>query len=81
MISNHCGCLSIFRSGRSKIIFKDDEESPLKTSKILADSGFSNQDTLSYLEEKNIDGYIADHGFRARDPRFSDAEQHRVKPP
>ena len=57
--------------------FKDDEESPLKEGKILADSGFCNQETLSYLEENNIDGYIADHGFRARDPRFADVEQYR----
>ncbi len=35
---------------------------------------------MSYLEENNIDGYIADHGFRARDPRFADVDQHRPEP-
>ncbi len=59
--------------------FQDDAESPLKEAKILADSGFSNQNTLNYLEENNIDGYIADHGFRARDPRFADANAYKPK--
>jgi transposase len=59
--------------------FEDDEQSPLKDGKILADSGFSNKATLEYLEAEKIDGYIADHGFRSRDPRFKDAREY--KPP
>lgn len=51
---------------------------PLDEAKVLADSGYCNRDSLDYLEENRIDGYIADHGFRSRDPRF--AEAGRFKP-
>jgi transposase len=60
-------------------VFKAVERSPLEEAKILADSGFCNQDTLEYLEQKQIDGYIADHGFRSRDPRFAGAAEHKPK--
>lgn len=53
----------------------------LKESKVLADSGYSNKKTLAYLEEENIDSYIADHGFRSRDPRFATASQHKANEP
>ena len=59
--------------------FEDEGQSPLTDGKILADSGFCNTATLEHLEEKTIDGYIADHGFRSRDPRFQTAGDH--KPP
>lgn len=64
--------------------FEDDEQSPLQGGKVLADSGFCNTATLTYLEEKQIDGYVADHGFRSRDPRFLTAADHKpatTKPP
>ena len=61
-------------------VFKGDGTPPLDDAKILADSGFCNEETLDYLEQKQIDGYIADHGFRARDPRFANAGEHRPKP-
>ncbi len=52
--------------------------------KITADSGYCNKASLGYLEEENIDGYIADTGFRSRDPRFKQAIKHkpitRLKP-
>lgn len=47
--------------------------------KITADSGYCNKKTLAYLEENNIDAYIADTGFRSRDPRFKDYKQHKSK--
>ena len=47
-------------------------EKQLKKTKITADSGYHNREMLEYLEEEQIDGYIADTGFRARDPRFKD---------
>ncbi len=59
--------------------FTNDTESPLKRGKILADSGFCNSKTLEYLEGNQIDGYLADHGFRARDPRFADADTYKPK--
>ena len=57
--------------------FDKDVIPPSKQAKVLADSGFCNKDTLNYLEKNQIDGYLADHGFRSRDPRFADAGQHK----
>ncbi|MDH3394283.1 MAG: IS1182 family transposase [Desulfobulbaceae bacterium] len=61
--------------------FAEDEQSPLQDGKVLADSGFCNKTTLTYLEEKNIDGYVADHGFRSRDPRFQTAGAYKSAAP
>lgn len=61
--------------------FEADDESPLKDGKVLADSGFCNIETLTYLEEENIDGYIADNAFRSRDPRFKTAGEHKPETP
>ncbi len=61
--------------------FNEDEQSPLQEGKVLADSGFCNKATLEYLEAGEIDGYIADHGFRSRDPRFKDAGEHKTESP
>jgi transposase len=44
----------------------------LKKTRITADAGYHNEATLDYLEEEAIDAYIADTGYRARDPRFKD---------
>lgn len=57
--------------------FEDDESNPLEDAKILADSGFCSKATLKHLEDNKIDGYIADHGFRSRDPRFKTASEHK----
>ncbi len=57
--------------------FEADPVSPLQEGRVLADSGFCNKATLAYLEEKNIDSYVADHGFRSRDPRFKTAVEHK----
>lgn len=57
------------------------DEHALETAKVLADSGYHNRKTLEHLEEKGIDGYVADHGFRSRDPRFATASRHKKKEP
>jgi hypothetical protein len=44
----------------------------LKKTRITADAGYHNEATLDYLEEEAIDTYIADTGYRTRDPRFKD---------
>ena len=44
----------------------------LKKTKVTADAGYHNREMLEYLEEEKIDSYIADTGFRSRDPRFKD---------
>ena len=50
-----------------------------KSTKILSDSGYHNQNALTWLENNEIDGYIADVGFRSRDPKFKDYEKHKPK--
>jgi hypothetical protein len=57
------------------------DKDALKDAKVLADSGYHNRKTLECLEEKGIDGYVADHGFRSRDPRFATASRHKEKEP
>ena len=55
--------------------FKDSDKKSqraLKKTKITADSGYHNREMLEYLEAEKVDAYIADTGFRARDPRFKD---------
>lgn len=47
----------------------------LKNTKITADSGYHNREMREYLEAGKVDGYIADTGFRARDPRFKDYKE------
>ena len=47
--------------------------------KITADSGYSNKQTLVYLDDNGINGYVADTGFRSRDPRFKDYKAHDAK--
>lgn len=51
----------------------------IKNTQITADSGYHNTRSLTYLNDNAIDGYIADTGFRARDPRFKDYKQHKPK--
>ena len=58
--------------------FKDSNRSTqkaLKQTRITADSGYHNRAMLEYMEGEGIDGYIADTGFRSRDPRFKDHKE------
>ncbi len=47
----------------------------VERAKVAADSGYHNREMLEYLEAEKVDGYIADTGFRARDPRFRDYKE------
>jgi transposase len=58
-----------------------DGDDILKEARFVADSGYHSGDTLDYLEENGIDGYVADNGFRARDPRFATASRHKANEP
>ena len=51
----------------------------LSDAKVLADSGYHTRDNVAYLEEHELDGYVADTGYRSRDPRFATAARHRPK--
>ncbi len=55
------------------------KKDPLKGAKVIADSGYHSRKNVEYLKEEKVDGYIADTGFRSRDPRFQSAERHRGK--
>lgn len=57
-----------------------DDETVLSEAKVLADSGYHCTETLTHLEERRIDGYIADNRFRSRDPRFADAGRFKPEP-
>lgn len=59
--------------------FEEDDQSPLEEGKVLADSGYHSTETLEYLEKREIDAYVADTGFRSRDPRFQEAGRHKPK--
>jgi hypothetical protein len=50
-----------------------------RKTRITADSGCHNRDMLEYLEAQKIDGYLADTGFRARDPRFKDYKAPKAR--
>lgn len=50
-----------------------------RKTKITADSGYCNKKSLAYLDANDIDGYVADTGFRSRDPRFKDYKEHKSK--
>jgi hypothetical protein len=51
------------------------DQRSLKNTNITADAGYHNREMLEYLEAEKVDGYIADTGFRARDPRFKDYKE------
>jgi hypothetical protein len=54
------------------------EEKIYEKAKVLADSGFQSEENMKMLEERGIDGYIPDRGFRKRDERFEGAkEKHK----
>ena len=55
------------------------DEDILDGIQVTADAGLHSEANLQYLQEKRIDGYIADTNFRKRDPRFAGAERHRVR--
>ena len=56
------------------------DEQVLDQAQVLADSGYHCTETLKHLEAQQIDGYIADNRFRARDPRFATASRHKPAP-
>jgi transposase len=59
----------------------DEGDAILSEAQVLADSGYHSGETLDYLEDAKIDAYIADKGFRARDPRFATANRHKANEP
>jgi transposase len=54
------------------------ERDVLKQAAVAVDSGFHTEANARYLFEQGIDGYLADHLFRKRDPRFASAPRHQT---
>ena len=48
-----------------------------KEAKLTADAGYHSESNVKHIYTKKIDGYIADNGFRKRDPRFASAERYK----
>lgn len=55
-------------------------EDYIEKAKLAADSGFHNKHNVEICQQENIDAYIADKGFRSRDPRFKDYKRFKPKP-
>lgn len=47
---------------------------------VCADSGYHSKDNLEDLEARGIEAFIPDNGYRKRDPRYKDQDQHKAKP-
>jgi hypothetical protein len=47
---------------------------------LCADSGYHSEDNLKALEARGIQAFIPDNGYRKRDPRYQDQEEHKAKP-
>ena len=55
---------------------------PMSTGKsvLCADSGYYSKANLNDLEARSINAFIPDNGYRKRDARYKDQEQHKAKP-
>jgi len=53
----------------------------IEETKLTADAGFHNTHNVTHCVEQNVDAYIADNGFRKRDPRFADYARFKPKEP
>lgn len=49
----------------------------LQAAKFSADSGFHSKDNLRFLDNENIDSYVADTGFRSRNPLFQNSQTYQ----
>ena len=47
--------------------------------KLTADAGYSSQASVQYTQDQNIDAYIADRGYRQRDPAFQSADRYKER--
>jgi hypothetical protein len=47
--------------------------------KLVADSGYHNEENVKMVMEEGIDAYIADTQFRKRDPRFAEVDKYKER--
>jgi hypothetical protein len=57
----------------------DPETDIFKEVVLTADSGFNSEEAMKVLQDRSIDGYVADRQFRKRDPRFANQQEYRAK--
>jgi transposase len=55
------------------------DDTIVTTAKLTADAGYHTEANMRSVFEEGIDAYIADRHMRQRDPRFADAERHKVR--
>jgi transposase len=46
---------------------------------LTADTGFHSEQSVKKLLDAGVDAYVADKGFRKRDPRFASQQEHKKK--
>lgn len=51
----------------------------MSRAKFTADSGFHSEANLAYLSETGLDSYVADTGFRSRNPLFKSSETYQIE--
>jgi len=56
-----------------------DASDVLQKARLTADAGYASENNMKYVFEQGIDPYIADSGFRSRDPRFANADRYKVR--
>lgn len=47
---------------------------------ITADAGYHSKDGLQHLHDKGINAFVADNGYRQRDPAYAEQEHYRDRP-
>lgn len=55
------------------------EKNIFRHAKLTADAGYHTEANMKHVFEEGIDAYIADKQMRRRDPRFADADRHKVR--
>ena len=51
-----------------------------RTPMLSADAGYHSEDNLEALEARKLEAFIADNGYRKRDPRYAGQEKHKASP-
>ncbi len=69
----------ILESTREQLASTGIAEDVFKHTRVIADAGYHSFESVSYTQENEIDAYIADRGFRKRDPAFANAGHYKER--
>jgi hypothetical protein len=50
-----------------------------KRAQVVTDAGYHSKQSVSYVDERGIDAYIADRSHRQRDPAFSGYDRYKIR--